>query len=121
MVDLSAHKILGAYLMDKDKSILYELVKSDNLWERRIAVLSTFYFIKYNEFKDALMIAGLLLKDKHDLIHKAVGWMLREIGKRDQDVEEKFLQQNYKVMPRTMLRYSIERFSEEKRKYYMAK
>ncbi len=119
LVDLSAPKIVGAYLFDKDKSILYRLAESSHLWDRRISVLATFYFISKGEFDDALKIAGMLLKDKHDLIHKAVGWMLREIGKRDIDTEEKFLDNHCKEMPRTMLRYAIEKFDEKKRKHYM--
>ena len=119
LVDLSAHKIIGEYLRDKSKKILYKLAKSENLWERRIAVLSTFHFIGNNEFKESLKISKLLLKDKHDLIHKAVGWMLREIGKRSIAIEEKFLKIHYKKMPRTMLRYAIERFPEKRRKAYL--
>lgn len=119
LVDLTAPKIAGDYLLKRDKSILYKLVKSKNLWERRIAILATFEFIKNNRFNDSLKMAEILLKDEHDLIHKAVGWMLREIGKRDQAVEEKFLKKHYLKMPRTMLRYAIERFSDAKRKYYM--
>ena len=121
LVDLSADKILGAYLIDKDKSILYKLVQSDNLWDRRIAIMATFHFIKNSQFKDTLKISGILLNDKHDLIHKAVGWMLREIGKREQATEEKFLIKYYKNMPRTMLRYATERFDENKRKFYLKK
>lgn len=121
LVDLSAPNIVGNYLIDKDKSILYKLAKSDNLWEKRIAIISTFSFIRNNQFEDTLKISEILLKDKHDLIHKAVGWMLREIGKRDQNKEEKFLKKYYKEMPRTMLRYSIEKFSHEKRKFYLSK
>lgn len=119
LVDLSAPRIVGDFLLNKDRSILYKLVKSDNLWERRIAVLSSFMFIKNNDFKDSLNLAESLLKDNHDLIHKAVGWMLREIGKRNQHAEEVFLRKHYKHMPRTMLRYAIERFPEEKRKAYL--
>jgi len=119
LVDLSAPKIVGDFLFDKKKRILYELVRSNNLWERRIAIISTFNFIRKDEFKDTLAISELLLGDKHDLIHKAVGWMLREIGKRDQEVEEKFLRAHYKNMPRTMLRYAIERFEEDKRQRYL--
>ena len=119
LVDLSADKILGSYLLKKDKSILYKLAKSGSLWEKRIAIIATFNFIKNNSFQDTLNISKILLNDKHDLIHKAVGWMLRELGKRNQSLEEEFLKKHYKCMPRTMLRYSIEKFSEEKRKFYM--
>ena len=122
LVDLSADKIVGAYLLDrKDKGILYKLANSENLWERRIAIVATFNFIKNGETKDTLKISKLLLGDGHDLIHKAVGWMLREIGKRSLEDEERFLRKHYKKMPRTMLRYAIERFSEEKRRIYLKK
>src|SRR3989344_5366021 len=120
LVDLSADKILGDYLNRKNKSILYKLAKSKNLWERRIAIVATFNFIKNNQFKEALKISEILLSDKHDLIHKAVGWMLREVGKRNQKVLESFLQKHYKNMPSTMLRYAIERFNARKKKLYMA-
>ena len=119
LVDLSSHCILGDYLLDKDRKILYALARSRNLWEKRIAVISTFAFIRVNDFKDSLKISEILINDKHDLIHKAVGWMLREIGKRDQKVEEKFLLRYYKTMPRTMLRYAIEKFPEKKRQFYL--
>ena len=119
LVDISAPNIVGAYLLTKSKKPLYQLVKSKSLWERRIAILATFYFIKNKQFSDALKIAGILLKDKEDLIHKASGWMLREIGKRDIKVEEAFLQKHCRIMPRTMLRYAIERFAPSKRKMYM--
>ncbi|WGS64900.1 DNA alkylation repair protein [Marinitoga aeolica] len=115
LVDSSAPYLLGPYLEDKDRSILYELAKSDNLWKQRIAIITTLYFIKNNDFEDALKISEMLLNHKHDLIHKAVGWMLREIGKRDKKVEEEFLKKYYKNMPRTMLRYAIEKFPEEER------
>jgi len=121
LVDLSAPKILGHYLQDKDKSLLYELAKSNNLWKKRISIFTTYTFIKNKQFDNTLKIAELLLNDKHDLIHKAVGWMLREIGKIDQKTEEIFLKKYYKIMPRTMLRYAIEKFPEEKRKYYLKK
>lgn len=122
LVDLSAPKILGLYILDKPKErrILYTLATSKSLWERRIAVLSTFAFIKQRDFLDSFAISELLLKDKEDLIHKAVGWCLREIGKIDQKVEEAFLKKHYKIMPRTMLRYAIEKFSKEKRTEYIA-
>lgn len=119
LVDLSAHKIIGPHLFDKNRSILYELAKSKNLWERRIAIISTFAFINKKEFNDSIKLATLLLKDKHDLMHKAVGWMLREMGKRDQGELTSFLDKHYKSMPRTMLRYSIERLPEKKRQFYL--
>jgi 3-methyladenine DNA glycosylase AlkD len=120
LVDLTAPNIVGKYLLDKPRDILYKLAKSKSLWERRIAMLACFTFIRNQETKDTLKIAQILLKDEHDLIHKAVGWMLRELGKRvDQDIEEIFLKRYYKSMPRIMLRYSIERFEESKRKKYL--
>ncbi|KKR88018.1 MAG: alkylation repair enzyme protein [Candidatus Curtissbacteria bacterium GW2011_GWA1_41_11] len=119
LVDLSADKILGDFLGGKGKPILYKLAKSNNVWERRIAIIATFNFIKNNQFKETLKISEILLNDQHDLIHKAVGWMLREVGKRNQKVLESFLQEHYKSMPRTMLRYVIERFDEKKRKFYL--
>jgi len=123
LVDSSAYKIMGDYLLDntEEKEILYKLVKSDNLWERRISIITTLTLIKNRQFEDTLRLAEELLHDKEDLIHKASGWMLREIGKINQEVEEEFLEKHYKTMPRTMLRYAIERFSEEKRSYYMQK
>ncbi len=105
--------------MEGSRKPLYQLAKSKNLWERRIAVLATFYFIKNNQFDDSLKIAGTLLQDKEDLIRKAVGWMLREVGKRDIHCAESFLQKHCQVMPRTMLRYAIERFTPAKRRKYM--
>ena len=119
LVDLSAPKILGKHLLKKDKSILFKFAVSKNLWERRIAILSTLEFIRIGDFKTTLKLCKILLNDEHDLIHKAVGWMLREIGKKDLESEEKFLKANYKKMPRTMLRYSIEKFPEIKRKKYL--
>ena len=119
LVDLSAPHIIGNFLLDKDKSILYNLAKSSNLWEKRIAIISTYAFIRLYKFKHTLKISEILMNDNHDLIHKAVGWMLREVGKRNKDVEEKFLNQHYKKMPRTMLRYAIEKFDNNKRKKYL--
>lgn len=119
LVDLSAEKVIGEYLFDKDKQILFKLAKSKNLWERRIAIMSTFRFIKNGEFDTTLGISKMLLPDEHDLIHKAVGWMLREIGKRNLSTEEDFLKKHYKKMPRTMLRYAIEKFPEKKRQAYL--
>jgi 3-methyladenine DNA glycosylase AlkD len=130
LVDLSAPNIVGSYLYDPpshkakagESSILFKLAKSKSLWERRIAILATFYSIGKGEPQLALKIAEILVNDKHDLIHKAVGWMLREVGKRcSQELEEEFLEKHYRTMPRTMLRYAIERFSAAKRKYYLAK
>ena len=121
LVDLSADKLLGHWLFGKDASLLCRLAESPHLWERRIAIVSTFHFIRNNRFSDTLKISGMLLGDKHDLIHKAVGWMLREVGKRDQPVLEGFLKRHHKKMPRTMLRYAIERLDEGRKKFYMGK
>ncbi len=121
LVDLSTPHIVGHYLLDKDRKILYTLAKSRNLWERRIAMLATFTFIRNNEFLETVEIAEILLKDNHDLIHKAVGWMLREMGKRDQSLLEHFLDCHSKDMPRTTLRYSIERLDKKKKEFYMKK
>jgi len=119
LVDLSCYKIIGDYFLEKDKTVFYKLAKSRSLWEKRIAIISTYAFIRNNKFNDTLKIAKILLNDKHDLIHKAVGWMLREVGKRDRVVEEIFLKKYYKSMPRTMLRYAIEKFPEFKRQAYL--
>ena len=119
IVDISAGNIVGEFLFEKDKAPLYRLVFSENLWERRIAIVATFYFIKNDEFDDTLKIAEILFTDKEDLIHKAVGWMLREVGKRVIEIEEEFLEEHYLKMPRTMLRYAIERFPETRRKMYL--
>ncbi|MEK6914326.1 MAG: DNA alkylation repair protein [Nanoarchaeota archaeon] len=119
LIDCVCDKILGKWLIDKDKNLLYEFSKSENLWKRRIAIISTFYFIKNNKFNYSLDISKILLNDKHDLIHKAVGWMLREIGKRDKEILKEFLKKYYRQMPRTMLRYAIEKFKEDERKKYL--
>lgn len=119
LVDLSAPKIVGSYLINRDKKILYKFASSENLWERRISIISTYTFIKSNSYYHTLKISDILLNDKHDLIHKAVGWMLREIGKKDLAVEQNFLRSRYKRMPRTMLRYAIEKFPASKRKKYL--
>ena len=121
LVDFTAPHIVGHYLFDKNRAILKKWSQDKNLWARRISVVSTFYFVRQNDFQDTLDIACNLLNDKEDLIHKAIGWMLREIGKRDLVAEEKFLLQHYKIMPRTMLRYAIEKFPEPKRQAYLAK
>lgn len=119
LVDVSAPHIVGGFLSDKSRQPLYGLARSDSLWERRIAIIATFHFIRHNDYTDTLGIAERLLDDSHDLIHKAVGWMLREVGKRNQAAEEEFLQRHYRSMPRTMLRYAIERFPEAQRQHYL--
>lgn len=119
LVDSSSHHILGRFLTNKNRDILYKLAHSEDLWEKRIAMITCLYFIKQKDFKDALTIAEILLNDEHDLIHKAVGWMLREIGNRDLATEESFLKTHYKTMPRTMLRYAIEKFEEPLRLKYL--
>lgn len=121
LVDGSAPEIVGGYLFlsKEPREILYKLAKSDNLWKKRIGMMTTFYFIRGKDFSDALKIAEILLSDKEDLIQKAVGWMLREIGNRDLQTEEEFLKKHYKQMPRTMLRYAIEKFPEQKRQGYL--
>lgn len=119
LVDLSAPNIVGDFSSIDGTEIIRFLAKSENLWERRIAIVSTHTFIRKRMFGETIAIADMLLKDEHDLIHKAVGWMLREVGKRNIDVLEIFLKERYKEMPRTMLRYAIEKFPEEKRKAYL--
>lgn len=119
LVDLSAPKIVGQYLIDKDKKLLYKFAHSKDLWEKRIAILSTFTFMRQHWFEDTFIISEILMLDEHDLIHKAVGWMLREVGNRDIEAEEEFLKKYYKTMPRTALRYAIEKFPEKKRKNYL--
>ena len=115
LVDSSAPAIVGGWLQDKSRQILRKWARSENLWERRIAIIATQYFIRLNDFEETLAISRLLLNDQEDLIHKAVGWMLREVGKRDVATLDSFLKQHQAVMPRTMLRYAIEKFPAEKR------
>ncbi|MCX6791919.1 MAG: DNA alkylation repair protein [Candidatus Gottesmanbacteria bacterium] len=119
LVDLSSHEILGTFLLNKPRKILYTLAKSKNIWERRIAVISTFAFLRKHDVSDSLALAEILLHDTHDLIHKAVGWMLREAGKRDEKTLVDFLAKHYRVMPRTMLRYAIEKFPPAIREKYL--
>ncbi len=119
LVDLSAPRIVGPFLDGGSRAILYRFVRSKDLWERRIAILATFHFIRKGDFSDALALAEMLLADEHDLMHKAVGWMLREVGKKDAAVLEGFLREHHQRMPRTSLRYAIERFPEAKRKRYL--
>jgi len=120
LVDVSAEKIVGAWLYERDRSVLDKLAASRDLWRRRISIMATLYFIRQGEFRPTLKLARVLLGDQHDLIHKAVGWMLREVGNRDQEVAEVFLRRHYRVMPRTMLRYAIEKFPPALRKKYLA-
>lgn len=119
LVDGSAPHILGAHLLERDRSVLYELAASGHLWRQRVAVLATFAFIRAGQFQDTFRLAELLRDHPHDLIHKAVGWMLREIGKRDLAAEERFLDRHATSMPRTMLRYAIEKFEPERRRSYL--
>lgn len=119
LVDLSADKIVGAFLVTRSRKPLYRLAKSSLLWDRRIAIVATFTFIKQGDISDTLGLSAQLLNDDHDLMHKACGWMLREAGKKDQKSLEQFLVKFGKQMPRTMLRYSIERLPEKKRVYYL--
>jgi 3-methyladenine DNA glycosylase AlkD len=121
LVDLTAPSILGKHLANKNRSLLYKLARSSNVWERRIAIVATYNFIRNNDFGDTLRIVEILLEDSHDLIHKASGWMLREIGKRNISLLENFLDHHYKRMPRTMLRYAIERLPESRRKFYISR
>lgn len=121
LVDGSAAQIVGAYLLERDRAKIYELVKSNVLWEQRIAIISTFHFIRNHQFDDTFRLAEILLYHPHDLIHKAVGWMLREVGNRNTELLENFLNQHYQSMPRTMLRYAIEKFPEPVRQAYLKK
>ena len=120
LVDASAVVIVGAYLADKDKQPIYSLARSKSMWERRISIIATFHMIRNNDFRDALAISFILKNDKEDLIHKAVGWMLREVGKRCLAAEEQFLKQHHQHMPRTMLRYAVEKLPQKKRRAYLA-
>lgn len=119
LVDVSCHKILGSWLVDKSPDILFQLAKSDNLWEQRISVVSTWMLIRKDIFEPTLKLVKVHLNHPHDLMHKACGWMLRELGKRDTFLLEYFLELNYKQMPRTMLRYAIEKFPENERQAYL--
>ena len=121
LVDSSSPVIVGGFLRDKERTLLYNYAQSKNLWDRRIAIMSTFTFIRVGDFSDSLALARILLQDSHDLIHKAVGWMLREIGKRDLTTEERFLDAHSSQMPRTMLRYAIEKFDKNKKQHYLGK
>lgn len=119
LVDLSAHHILGVYLQNKNRAILNTLSRSKRIWDRRVAIIATLHFIKQGDFNDTLRLSARLLSDPEDLMHKAVGWMLREVGKKDLKTLEGFLKIHYKQMPRTMLRYAIERFPEARRQQYL--
>lgn len=120
LVDVTCRDVIGAFLLDKDdRNILYRLAESANLWDQRIAIVSTWIFIKHKQYNDTLALAEKLLNHKHDLMHKAVGWMLREVGKKDRNTLIDFLDKHHQYMPRTALRYAIEHFSNEKRVYYL--
>jgi 3-methyladenine DNA glycosylase AlkD len=119
LVDASAPTLVGGYLLHKSRKPIHRLAKSDDLWERRIAVVATQHYIRNDDFADTLKIAEMLLQDDEDLIHKATGWMLREVGKRDRRTLEAFLKQHCRKMPRTMLRYALEKFGKEERQVYL--
>lgn len=121
LVDLSTPRLMGDYLLTHPRDILYRLASSDNLWERRISIMATFAFIRAKEYEDTLRLSKILLNDQHDLIHKAVGWMLREMGKKDKAVLTSYLDDYATLMPRTMLRYAIEKLPETERQYYLKK
>ncbi|HEX6993360.1 MAG TPA: DNA alkylation repair protein [Gammaproteobacteria bacterium] len=119
LVDSSAECIVGPHLENREKTVLYDLTRSTSVWERRIAIMATFCYVKAGSFDETLRVADMLLQDTHDLIHKAVGWMLREVGKRDRATAEAFLRPRYRRMPRTMLRYAIEKYPDELRRRYL--
>ena len=119
LVDLSCRDIVGEYLVNRDRSVLYELAASDNLWEQRISIVCTWAFIRRSDFTDTLVLAERLMTHKHDLMHKAVGWMLREVGKRDRDTLTDFLERYATQLPRTALRYAIEHYPEDRRQYFL--
>jgi 3-methyladenine DNA glycosylase AlkD len=121
LVDVTCRPILGAYLLERDRDILYDLGRSESLWEQRIAIVTTMEFVKHGQFEDTLQMTVILLNNSHDLIHKAVGWALREVGKKDRQTLEAFLDRYGIQMPRTMLRYAIEHFDEPKRKAYLSR
>ena len=122
LVDLSCYPLLGEWLLDKDRTLLYDLARGgQTIWEQRIGIVSTMAFIRHGQVQDTFNIADILLHHPHDLIHKAVGWLLREAGKRDKAALVAFLQPRYRTMPRTMLRYAIEKFPEDERRQYLAK
>lgn len=120
LVDLSCYKLLGVWLENKDRQVLYQLVASDSLWEQRIAIVTCMHFVRKKDFKDCLSLSDHLLNHQHDLIHKAVGWLLREVGKKDREVLTGYLKPRYRQMPRTMLRYAIEHYPDEERKKYLS-
>ena len=122
LVDLSCYPLLGVWLLDKDRSLLYDLARNGKtIWEKRIGIVSTMTFIRHGQLEDTFAIADILLKHPHDLIHKAVGWLLREAGKKDKNALVEYLEPRFRSMPRTMLRYSIEKFPEEERKRYLVR
>jgi 3-methyladenine DNA glycosylase AlkD len=121
LVDVSAAHIVGGFLEKRPRQILYQLSQSSVLWEKRIAIIATHHFIRRNDFTDVLKLAKKYLHEEHDLMHKATGWMLREVGKRNEKTLTQFLDKHHKIMPRTMLRYAIERLTPAQRKKYMAK
>ena len=119
LVDSSAMQIVGHFLFDKDRNPLRTLARSEDLWERRVSIIASYHFIRQYEFQDTLDLSEIMLHDTEDLIHKAVGWMLREVGNRSRPTEERFLMDHYRVMPRTMLRYAVEKFPEALRQAYL--